>query len=191
MGNPPEQQPEEDPTPRNQLKGNKMAAKGVFCFLLVSALATLATAYPEGRDPLFDEPLPEMPFSKRCHFVSVSTPSLGLPMRTGETQTPSVGKMDLASVMCPATLTVATSSKPQAYQGASLSMPASSRMGFFCCLAENRCFYLFFYFFIFLFCLAENRCFLSIFSFFYFVWRKIYVEGKATTNSFLSDAMNC
>merc|ERR1712233_226919 len=125
--NPPEQQPEEDPTPRNQLKGNKMAAKGVFCFLLVSALATLATAYP--------------------------------------------GKMDLASVMCPATLTVATSSKPQAYQGASLSMPASSRMGFFCCLAENRCFYLFFYFFIFLF-------------------RKIYVEGKATTNSFLSDAMN-
>ena len=32
-----------------------MTAKGVFCFVLVSTLATLATAYPEGRDPLFDE----------------------------------------------------------------------------------------------------------------------------------------
>merc|ERR1712112_211347 len=56
--NPPEHQPDKDPIQKNHLKESKMAAKGVLCFALISTLATLATAYPEGRDPLFDELAP-------------------------------------------------------------------------------------------------------------------------------------
>merc|ERR1712158_139754 len=57
------------------------------------------------------------------HFVTASTPSLGLPMHTEETQTPSVGPVDLDSAMFPAMLTVATSNQLPVHQGASLSKP--------------------------------------------------------------------
>merc|ERR1739842_112999 len=57
------------------------------------------------------------------HFVTASTPSLGLAMPTGETQSPSVGPVGLASAMFPAMLTVATSNQLPPHQGASLSTP--------------------------------------------------------------------
>merc|ERR1712228_692754 len=57
------------------------------------------------------------------HYVTASTPSLGLAMHTGETQTPSVGPVGLDSVMFPAMLTVATSNQLPVHQGASLSKP--------------------------------------------------------------------
>merc|ERR1711997_1055351 len=59
----------------------------------------------------------------QSQFVTASTPSLGLPMTTGETQTPSVGPVGLASVMFPAMLTVVTSNQLPVHQGASLSKP--------------------------------------------------------------------
>merc|ERR1712192_264693 len=71
----------------------------------------------------------------RCqsHFVNASTPSLGLIMITGETQNPSVmDPMGLASAMFPATLTVATSVRLPADQGASLSTPVM-------CKGESSC----------------------------------------------------
>merc|ERR1711963_277858 len=89
----------------------------------------------------------KMPFSegkgtlwkgKGRHFVSASTPSLALSMRTEETLRRSVDQMDPASVTFPATLTVSTSSQPQPSPGASLSLPARSRAEFFSCTAENR-----------------------------------------------------
>merc|ERR1719397_885059 len=64
----------------------------------------------------------------QSQFVTASTPSLGLTMNTGETQTHSVGQVGLASVMFPAMLTVATSNQPPADQGASLSMPVMCNM---------------------------------------------------------------
>merc|ERR1739838_57221 len=53
-------------------------------------------------------------------FVNASTPSLALPMLTGERQTASVDLVGLASATFPATLTVATSNPLLAHQGASL-----------------------------------------------------------------------
>merc|ERR1712212_97597 len=57
------------------------------------------------------------------HYVTASTPSLGLAMHTEETQTPSVGPVGLASVMFPAMLTVVTFNQLPVHQGASLSKP--------------------------------------------------------------------
>merc|ERR1711936_1235604 len=57
------------------------------------------------------------------HFVTASTPLLGLSMHTGEIQTHSVGQVGLASAMFPAMLTVVTSNQLPAHQGASLSRP--------------------------------------------------------------------
>merc|ERR1711971_1260315 len=51
-------------------------------------------------------------------FVNASTPSLALPMLTGETQATSVDPMGLASATFPATLTVATSNPQLSHQGA-------------------------------------------------------------------------
>merc|ERR1712192_212467 len=69
----------------------------------------------------------------QSHFVNASTPSLGLIMITGETQNPSVmDPMGLASAMFPATLTVATSVRLPADQGASLSTPVM-------CKGESSC----------------------------------------------------
>merc|ERR1712032_654425 len=59
-------------------------------------------------------------------FVNASTPSLGLAMHTGETQTTSVGLAGLASATFLATLTVATSNPLLAHQGASLVQPVRS-----------------------------------------------------------------
>merc|ERR1719397_1458148 len=64
----------------------------------------------------------------QSQFVTASTPSLGLPMIIGETQTPSVGPVGLASAMFPAMLTVATSNQLLADQGVSLSMPVMCNM---------------------------------------------------------------
>merc|ERR1711936_1233236 len=58
----------------------------------------------------------------QSQFVTASTPSLGLPMIIGETQTPSVDPVGLASAMFPAMLTVVTSNQLPVHQGASLSM---------------------------------------------------------------------
>merc|ERR1712032_772660 len=76
------------------------------------------------------------------HFVTASTPSLGLAMHTEETQTPSVGLVDLDAVMFPATLTVATSNQLPVHQGASLPTPVMCNMVSSCyrptLLRENR-----------------------------------------------------
>merc|ERR1712192_227174 len=71
--------------------------------------------------------------NSQSRFVNASTPSLGLIMITGETQNPSVmDPMGLASAMFPATLTVATSVRLPADQGASLSTPVM-------CKGESSC----------------------------------------------------
>merc|ERR1711971_526045 len=60
------------------------------------------------------------------HFANASTPSMGNPMHTGETRTPSVGPRDQGSATSTATLTVATSSLLPVHRGASLPWPVTS-----------------------------------------------------------------
>jgi len=74
---------------------------------------------------LLQHPFLEGPWimTMTSHFVNASTPSMGLAMHTGETQTPSVVPMGLASAMFPATLTATTSNPLLAQQGASLEQP--------------------------------------------------------------------
>merc|ERR1712037_530197 len=60
------------------------------------------------------------------HFANASTPSMGSPMHTGETLTPSVGPRDQGSATSTATLTVATSSPLPVHRGASLPWPVTS-----------------------------------------------------------------
>merc|ERR1712210_162940 len=60
------------------------------------------------------------------HFANASTPSMGNPMHTGETRTPSVGPRDQVSATSTATLTVATSSLLPVHPGASLPWPVTS-----------------------------------------------------------------
>merc|ERR1712130_27506 len=54
------------------------------------------------------------------HFANASTPSLDIPMHTGETQTPCVGPRGQEFATLTAMLTVATSNQLPAHQGASL-----------------------------------------------------------------------
>merc|ERR1739842_142685 len=73
------------------------------------------------------------------HFVTASTPSLGLAMPTGETQSPSVGPVGLASAMFPAMLTVVISNQLPVHQDASLSTPVMCKGASSCWLhRENR-----------------------------------------------------
>merc|ERR1712051_672352 len=60
------------------------------------------------------------------HFANASTPSMGNPMHTGETRTPSVGPRDQGSATSTTTLTVATSSLLPVHRGASLPWPVTS-----------------------------------------------------------------
>merc|ERR1712198_270111 len=54
------------------------------------------------------------------HFANASTPSLDIPMHTGETQTPCVGPRGQEFATLTAMLTVATSNQLPVHQGASL-----------------------------------------------------------------------
>merc|ERR1712130_452676 len=63
----------------------------------------------------------------KSHFVNASTPSLDIPMLTGETRRPCVGPRVQVCAMLTATLTVATSSLLPVHQGASLPLPVTSK----------------------------------------------------------------
>merc|ERR1712203_1331613 len=110
---------------RTQKKIGSMATKEVLCLVLLSGLClALARSYNQqtGLEGAQVYPPPVSPFL-RSHFVTASTPSLGLPTHGRETLTPSVVLVGLASVMSTATPTAATNNQPPARQGASLPRP--------------------------------------------------------------------
>merc|ERR1712055_646901 len=122
----------------SQRKIGRMAAKGVLCLVLLSGLGlALARSYNQQTGLEWVQVYP--PPQPASHFVSASTPSLGLPTNGRETRVSSVVVPGLASAMLTATPTVATYKKPPAQQGASLPRPVVWKMGIFCRACRQAC----------------------------------------------------